>query len=358
MTEAPEQILVFADETYPDRTDGDRIRFTALAVSRSQLKRRLATIAKLKGLRKSRQIKELSGFLGDDDFLISVCEINRSTVFGNALFQNRDSYRDVGSICRTDKLWVHAFGSSVTSLIAVINERWALHPIRVYYDERSLREELQDMFEASIKSRLQALAAEDRRQLSLGGELVITAVQQVSKPKTGEPQGLEHDGIWLVDTLGRALKHLLPDMLSRPNFVFRNQTRVPVRLRELEVAAAPLAEDPRVLAIYGFGSHARGEAGPGSDLDLAVLMDEDVDLMEELRLRGDLVERMRRDDIDLVILNHASPLLRYEVISAGQRLFSRDDERVDAFEHRAAMHCFDTAYLRATQQRLIREARR
>ena len=138
----------------------------------------------------------------------------------------------------------------------------------------------------------------------------------------------------------------------------RNQTSVPVRLRELEVAAAPLAEDPRVLAIYGFGSRARGEAGPGSDLDLAVLMDEDVDLMDELRLRADLVEQIRRDDIDLVILNHAPPLLRYEVISAGQRLFSRDDERAGDFEHRAAMHCFDTAHLRATQQRLVREARR
>lgn len=41
---------------------------------------------------------------------------------------------------------------------------------------------------------------------------------------------------------------------------------------ELERAAAVLAEDPRVLAVYGFGSRARGEAGPRSDVDVAVLL--------------------------------------------------------------------------------------
>lgn len=127
---------------------------------------------------------------------------------------------------------------------------------------------------------------------------------------------------------------------------------------ELEVTAERLSRDPRVLAVYGFGSHARGEAGPGSDVDLAVLLEGPVGLVEELRLRSAAVEALRRDDVDLVVLNHAPPLLRYEVVAAGQRLFSRDDEVVDDFEHRAAMSCFDTAHLRATQQRLVREERR
>ena len=128
--------------------------------------------------------------------------------------------------------------------------------------------------------------------------------------------------------------------------------------QELERAADRLARDPRVLAVWGFGSRARGEAGPASDVDVAVLLDRPLDLAAELALRADVVDELHRDDVDLVILNAAPPLLRYEVVAAGSRLFARDDEAADAFERRAAMECFDTAHLRAVQQAYARDARR
>jgi hypothetical protein len=126
---------------------------------------------------------------------------------------------------------------------------------------------------------------------------------------------------------------------------------------ELERAAQRLARVPRVLAVWGFGSRVRDEARPGSDLDLAVLLDGDVGLVDELRLRATVVEELRRDDVDLVVLNQAPPLLRYEVIAARSRLFARDEEVADRYEERAARECFDTAHLRSVQQRLMREAR-
>jgi len=126
---------------------------------------------------------------------------------------------------------------------------------------------------------------------------------------------------------------------------------------ELERAAQRLARDRRILAIWGFGSKARGKARPGSDVDVAVLLDGEISLVEELRLRAEVVETLRRDDVDLVVLNQAPPLLRYEVIAAGARLFARDEEAADRYEERAARECFDTAHLRRTQQRLAREAR-
>lgn len=127
---------------------------------------------------------------------------------------------------------------------------------------------------------------------------------------------------------------------------------------ELQRAADRLAQDPRVLAVYGFGSRARGQPGPRSDVDLAVLLksNEPLSLRDELRLRAEVVEELRRDDIDLVVLNQAPPLLAYEVVAAGCRLFSGDEEASDHFEARAAMRCFDTEWLRAVQQRYAREA--
>jgi predicted nucleotidyltransferase len=125
---------------------------------------------------------------------------------------------------------------------------------------------------------------------------------------------------------------------------------------ELQRAAQRLAEDDRVLAVWAFGSQASGTAGPSSDVDLAVLLDvRALGLADELRLRARAVEALRRDDIDLVVLNQAPPLLRYEVLAGGTLLFCRNQEAVQDFEERALREFLDTAHLRATQEALARQ---
>lgn len=124
----------------------------------------------------------------------------------------------------------------------------------------------------------------------------------------------------------------------------------------LEQAASVLSGSPAVRAVYGFGSRARGEAGPRSDVDIAVWLDARPSLREQMQLRADVVRELGRDDVDLVVLNGAPPLLRYEVVAGGRRLFARDGEAADAFEHRCIMEYLDTAHLRAQQQRIMREA--
>jgi predicted nucleotidyltransferase len=123
---------------------------------------------------------------------------------------------------------------------------------------------------------------------------------------------------------------------------------------ELDRAAERLANDPRVLAVWAFGSQATGTAGPSSDVDIAVLLDRTLDLTEELRLRAVVVDVLRRDDVDLVVLNQAPPLLRYEVLAQGRLLLAPDPDAVHEFEERALREYFDTAHLRATQQSLAR----
>jgi uncharacterized protein len=126
----------------------------------------------------------------------------------------------------------------------------------------------------------------------------------------------------------------------------------------LENLCRRLSDDARVQAVYLFGSAAAGEARDDSDIDLAVLIGQRIGLGDELRLRAIAVEELRRDDVDFVILDLAPPLLRYEVVTRGRRLFARDAAAVDAFEHRAIMTYMDTAHLRRMVSEILREATR
>ena len=101
-----------------------------------------------------------------------------------------------------------------------------------------------------------------------------------------------------------------------------------------------------ITALYLFGSGATGRAGPLSDLDVAVLLDEKkVSPSRRFRLRLDLIgEAMRagrRSDVDLVFLNEAAPLLTFEVVRAGQVLYERDRDARIAFEARTAQRYLD-----------------
>jgi uncharacterized protein len=113
-----------------------------------------------------------------------------------------------------------------------------------------------------------------------------------------------------------------------------------------------------VLVAYLFGSHAVGRVGPNSDRDIAVLLERGLTQQERGRWRlemiGRLIDFYRSDAIDLVILNDAPPLLRFEVIRVRHVLYNRDDEARVAFEVRAMQEWFDWAprYRRMQQARL------
>src|SRR6266496_913382 len=122
-------------------------------------------------------------------------------------------------------------------------------------------------------------------------------------------------------------------------------------------------EDTPVLVAYLFGSHATGRAGRESDRDIAVLLAPGLSASDRgrwrLELIGRLIDAYHSDAIDLVILNDAPPLLRFEVIRVRHVLFNRDDEARVAVEVRTIQEWFDWAprYRRMQQARLAQLAR-
>jgi predicted nucleotidyltransferase len=88
---------------------------------------------------------------------------------------------------------------------------------------------------------------------------------------------------------------------------------------------------------YLFGSHARGEAGPLSDIDIAVLLRAPCTRQEafDLRLKiiGGLVRVLGTDDVDVIVLNEAPLALQYRVLRDGRVIYCRDRQAM--IEHRA-----------------------
>lgn len=80
---------------------------------------------------------------------------------------------------------------------------------------------------------------------------------------------------------------------------------------------------PDLLAIYAFGSQIQGTAGPDSDLDLAVLVAGYAEPLELWQLTGDLAD-MAGCPVDLLDLRAASTVMQYQIITTGQRWWSKD----------------------------------
>lgn len=97
----------------------------------------------------------------------------------------------------------------------------------------------------------------------------------------------------------------------------------------LRTRGAQVLADHRVVFAYLFGSHARHKAHAGSDIDVAVYLDEEVTpssyLDVRLALAADLADLLETDTIDVVILNEAPVALAYRVVREGEVVFCRED---------------------------------
>lgn len=97
---------------------------------------------------------------------------------------------------------------------------------------------------------------------------------------------------------------------------------------------------PEILEGYLFGSCARGDAAAHSDVDVAVYV-EPAALGEagafgyDSELSASLMQALGRNDVDVVVLNRASPLLYHRVLRDGTRLVARDLVRTTTREGQA-----------------------
>lgn len=89
---------------------------------------------------------------------------------------------------------------------------------------------------------------------------------------------------------------------------------------------------PEVKLVYFFGSRAVNNAGPLSDYDFAVYLDEKNPKKQfkiKIRLIKEIERLLKTEKIDVVVLNSADkPELKYAIIHEGQLIYEQEPFRV------------------------------
>ncbi len=104
-----------------------------------------------------------------------------------------------------------------------------------------------------------------------------------------------------------------------------------------------------VAVVYLYGSYAREEPSPFSDVDIGVILAEDVPREKYLHVKLELMDRiskiLKHPKVEVRVLNETPVVFRYEVVRDGCLAYCSDEDmRVD-FEAGTMMEYFDFKYV-------------
>lgn len=115
-------------------------------------------------------------------------------------------------------------------------------------------------------------------------------------------------------------------------------------IAHIEISLKTFFETEReVNAVFIFGSLITGYRHSFSDIDIAVLLNDEEHIAVDYKigLLTDLIVLLGSDQIDLVILNQAPPFLKYRILRDGSCIFERDKNKRTNFQARTYSEYFD-----------------
>lgn len=131
---------------------------------------------------------------------------------------------------------------------------------------------------------------------------------------------------------------------------------------EIKRALGPyFTQRGEVLLAYLFGSVAQQRVNKLSDIDIALLVDEkkfkQLDAQQPYGYKAAVIAHLmgllHTDEVDLVLLHEATPLLAYQVVKHGLVLFCRDDRLRTDFEIHTRYRYLDTKRIRQIQSHYL-----
>ncbi len=111
-------------------------------------------------------------------------------------------------------------------------------------------------------------------------------------------------------------------------------TKIPEKLTGSSFARFCLERGIKLALL--FGSLAKGVAREESDIDLAVMIETQPSTIlergeQKRQLMRELSSFLRMSKVDLVILNQASHLLRYQIVRTGKVLYEKEEGEFSGF---------------------------
>ncbi|MGO1470372.1 MAG: type VII toxin-antitoxin system MntA family adenylyltransferase antitoxin [Tissierella sp.] len=130
----------------------------------------------------------------------------------------------------------------------------------------------------------------------------------------------------------------------------------------VKVCSNILIKYENIIFAYIFGSYASDNIKKDSDIDIAIYLKNTIDTDAYINIKMELSDSLKRE-VDLVILNNTTPLLKYEIYKNHILIFTRD-ETVESkykvktlFEYNDMKRYLDLSY-ETTIERLKREVNR
>lgn len=112
----------------------------------------------------------------------------------------------------------------------------------------------------------------------------------------------------------------------------------------VEKIGTALHNSPDIVAVYLFGSTARGEAHALSDVDVAVLFATDLPAADRFARTleiGVVLDETLRRPVDVIALNQAPPALCFQVLKHGRLILEKDRTQRCVFVMHALSRYYD-----------------
>ena len=133
-------------------------------------------------------------------------------------------------------------------------------------------------------------------------------------------------------------------------------------LEEIKDTLRPIIQRFSPKLVYFFGSASRGQIGPLSDIDLAVLWPAEVaaPMIKSMNLQSEIKEKLGEENFEVGCLNGQNLSFCYVVISTGTCVFGSETDRV-SYETEILSQYLDFNYLaedynRAFDKRILGES--
>lgn len=126
----------------------------------------------------------------------------------------------------------------------------------------------------------------------------------------------------------------------------------------LQKIQAYFSRQEGVIAVLLFGSRAKGRATTASDVDVAVLFEENhvPDFRAQMNFKEELGGELRAE-IDLVVLNKANPILKHQIFTQGKKILENDSSRTTAFQVKSLFQYDDLKRVRAPIEKALLKGR-